>query len=313
LNLDYVVDKYYEFFRHFQWNIGVVEEPIQAFLEPDLRPSVHWLPSLGRDRFLADPFGLVRDKKVHILCEEFDYRSRKGVISSVEVSADWTASPPLPVISRPVHMSYPYILEYEGGIYCVPETHDAREVRMYRADEFPSRWTPEAVLVRDIPALDGTMFEHGGRWWLACTDFDRGPETHLSLWHAPAPFGPWEPHAGNPVKTDIRSARPAGTPFRVRGDLYRPAQDCSKRYGGRVVINRVVHLTPTEFEEEPVAVVDPFGGGPFPDGIHTLSAVGKFTLVDGYRFRFIPSAFRNAVTRELRARRGAAHSVLRRG
>ena len=100
-----------------------------------------------------------------------------------------------------------------------------------------------------------------------------------------------EPHALNPVKMDVRSARPAGTPFIHKGVLYRPAQDCSNAYGGRIAINRVNRLTATEFDEETVKFIEPFIDGPFPDGIHTLSAVGDITLVDGKRERFIWQAF----------------------
>src|SRR5439155_16783323 len=116
------------------------------------------------------------------------------------------------------------------------------------------------------------------RWWLACTRRDVGENMPLFVWHARSLEGPWEPHALNPVKADIRSSRPAGTPFVHRDILYRPAQDSSRMYGGGIVINRVLRLTPTEFKEEPAAAVEPFSEGPFPDGIHTLSAVGEITL-----------------------------------
>ena len=112
----------------------------------------------------------------------------------------------------------------------------------------------------------------------------------LFVWHARNLEGPWEPHALNPVKADIRSSRPAGTPFVHGGMLYRPAQDCSRMYGGGIVINRVVRLTPTEFAEEPAATVEPFSESPFRDGIHTLSGVGDLTLIDSKRHRFVPSA-----------------------
>ncbi len=56
------------------------------------------------------------------------------------------------------------------------------------------------------------------------------------------------------------------------------------------MINRVLRLTPTEFKEEPAAAVEPFSVSPFPDGIHTLSAVGEITLIDSKRHRFDPSA-----------------------
>ncbi|MFP3900239.1 MAG: hypothetical protein ACLFXM_05250, partial [Acidimicrobiia bacterium] len=114
------------------------------------------------------------------------------------------------------------------------------------------------------------------------------PDADLHVWHAADLVGPWSPHRRNPVKMDVRSARPAGTPFVVDGVLHRPAMDNSRTYGGRVVINRVVELTPDTFEERPAAVVPPFPG-PFGRGIHTLAAAGPVTIVDGKRVRTVPT------------------------
>ena len=305
--------KFNELFRHFQWGIGVVREPIHAFLDADARPKVEWFAPLDKGRFLADPFGLMRDGRVRVLCEEFDYRTRKGTIVYLEFPIPPGMPQPQPVIRGPFHMSYPYLFEYHGNVYCVPETHHAREVSLYKAEEFPLRWNRAATLIKGIGGLDITIFEHSDRWWLACTDFDRGPETDLLVWHAPSPLGPWTPHPRNPVKRDIGSARSAGTPFRHKGNLYRPAQDCSKRYGGRIVLNRITRLTPTEFQEEPAAVVEPYSEGPYPDGIHTLSAAGDYTLVDGYRLTFIKSAFRNAVRRDYQGYRASVGAFIHKG
>jgi hypothetical protein len=105
-------------------------------------------------------------------------------------------------------------------------------------------------------------------------------------------MGPWLPHALNPVKTDARSARPAGTPFVVAGRLYRPSQDNSRIYGGRVVVNEVEVLTPDDFAERRVGFVQPWPGSPYPDGLHTLSAVGGRTLIDGNRRHLVKGALR---------------------
>jgi hypothetical protein len=64
--------------------------------------------------------------------------------------------------------------------------------------------------------------------------------------------------------------------------------DNSGSYGGRIVINRVVTLTPDAFAEEVAAVLPPFPG-PFGDGIHTVAASGSATVVDGMRWRVVPS------------------------
>jgi hypothetical protein len=82
------------------------------------------------------------------------------------------------------------------------------------------------------------------------------------------------------VKTDVRNSRPGGTPFVHEGRLYRPAQDCSVRYGWRLVINEIVELSASDFREVPVRVIGPLEASPYPHGFHTLSACGPFTLVD---------------------------------
>ena len=88
----------------------------------------------------------------------------------------------------------------------------------------------------------------------------------------------------NPVRCDVRNARPAGPPFVHEGCLYRPAQDCSRSYGGAIVLNRIDVLTTEWFHETPMARIQPDPNGPYPDGTHTLSPLGPTqTLVDGKR------------------------------
>ena len=85
-----------------------------------------------------------------------------------------------------------------------------------------------------------------------------GVQLEIHQVHAQELEGPWRPHASNPVKIDVCSARSAGTPFLVDCALFRPAQDCSRSYGGRITINRVQKLSPTEFLEE---IERAIGGG----------------------------------------------------
>jgi hypothetical protein len=265
--------------------------------------EIQYLASNRNSLFLADPFGLVRNGRLTVLCEDLDYRSCKGVISSFELEGSprrgFGRVQPQPVMEFATHASYPYLLEHQGEIYCIPETARLREVSLYRAHPFPTHWSRVGTLLADVAALDSTVFQYQGLWWLTCTDKDRGAHSKLFIWVAADLFGPWTPHASNPVKIDVRSARPAGTPFVHQGVLYRPAQDCSRTYGGGVVIHRVTRLTPTEFSEEPVAVIRPDATGDYPDGVHTLAAAGNLTLIDGKRLVFKGAEFRRALRREL--------------
>jgi hypothetical protein len=287
---------------HETWNIGIVREPISAFLQPHASRRIEWFYPLERGKFLADPFGVFRSETLYVFCEEYDYLSQKGRIVYVTSSRENRISKPALAIDLPHHISYPFLLEYQGETYCIPETWQARKISLYKAQQFPRRWTKIATLVDNFAGVDSTVFMYDGGWWLACTDQNTGRWDKLFLWYASDIVGPWSPHEANPVKIDIRSSRPAGTPFIHDDCLYRPAQDCSLTYGGRIVLNRIVTLTPTQFREEPAGVIESDANGPYPDGVHTLSAVGDITLIDGKRLASIKSTIGRA-TRSHLARR----------
>jgi hypothetical protein len=289
--VNFVRDQVAAVSRSPQWNVGIVDAPIQRFVDETYEPHVRWRPRPPRGRFLADPFGLPDAPESEWLVESYDYATGRGVISVVDPSRPETARPSaLPVDT---HASYPYLLRHRGQVYCVPQLDDARGIRVFRSVRYPDEWEDAGVLIADVTARDPTAFEHDGRWWLTYTDA-AAAFTDLHVWWADDLFGTWHPHAANPVKIDARSARPAGTPFVHDGRLYRPAQDCSREYGGAVAICRVDALTPTDFREEVVRVVRNLAGT-YRHGTHTLASVDGATLVDGKRLAFTFSGTRRAL------------------
>jgi hypothetical protein len=285
-----------------QWNVGIVEAPISDFLT-DRVPHIHWFPTLRRPRFLADPFGAHRDGKLTVLMEEWDARrsgsSRRGRIVAVNWAGNGGITEPRLAMDHPFHTSYPFLVEHEGHMFCIPETAAAERIDLYRATSFPVEWVKVGSLVEGFAVTDPTVFRHEGRWWLLGSGH-RLASDDLYCWFAEELTGPWSPHPGNPLKTDVRSTRPAGTPFLHDGQLYRPAQDNSRSYGGSTVLNRILKLTPTTFEEEAVRVITPSKYGPYPDGLHTLSSVGGLTLVDGKRNLFVWQSFLDALGSRVR-------------
>jgi hypothetical protein len=287
--------------RHPDWNIGIIDAPIDQVPAMDA-PAVTWLP-LRPEHFAADPFGIERDGTLHVFFEDFDQRAVRGVIGHLTVAPDGTVSDPEVVLDPGVHASYPYLIEHDDTVFMLPETSAAGELILYEAVEFPSRWRPAATLLPGVPAADASIVEFDGRWWLFATRSDRGANQNLFIWHASTLFGPWTPHALNPVKTDARSARPAGTPYISNGRLMRPSQDNSRIYGGRVIVNEIDILTPDAFAERPVGVVQPRPGTPYQGGLHTLSAVGGRTLIDGNHLHLVRGALRANLESKLPRRR----------
>jgi hypothetical protein len=261
------------------WKVGVVRAPIQRFLDPDFRPDIHWLPFDRPKEFIADPFFETSGPAMSILAERYDYDGKRGYI--VRVQLDTNGEPRLETILETAgHLSYPYLLRHNGVKYVIPESSSAREVALYRIEEPGGRMTRVLTLVKNFAAVDATVIQHADRWWMFATDVEGPTDANLHVWHAPELYGPWEAHALNPVKVDVRSSRPAGTPFYHEGSLYRPAQNCSIRYGGSTTINRILRLTPTEFAEEPVRELRHDDNSRY-SGFHTLSAGDGWTVVDG--------------------------------
>ena len=282
-------------FRHEKWNIGIMECPIQSFISPGRMPEIKWLPQQKNNRFIADPFGFVFQGNIYVAAEEFDYCNPKGKISVIAINDKNTLSKPETVIKLPAHMSYPYILEYQGDTYCIPETYENNNVALYIAEELPLKWKRVTTLIEDFSAVDSTIFQHNGYWWLFCTNKNTDPNNNLYIWYSEKLAGPYKSHANNPVKTDIRSARPGGTPFYHDGNLYRPAQDCTINYGRRVAINRIDVLNKIEFSEETVSVIEPDTDCKYRNGLHTISSVGNVTLIDGKYHKLSLCALRGAL------------------
>lgn len=239
-----------------------------------------------RDRFWADPFPVLHHGSHWIFFEE-KVSSAPGRIAVVEVGPEGMIGQPKSVLERPYHLSYPFVFEWEGEIYMLPETEHNRTVELYRAEDFPTRWTLDRVFFSDVRAVDATLAEIKGRWWM----FVNIAESHaplndeLHVYHAVTPLGPWVAHAGNPVKSDVRSARPAGRPFHFGGSWYRPAQDSSGRYGAAIVINRITRLDEKVFAEEEVGRLLP-AWRPDLVATHTLNAAGGLTVIDAQRLRW---------------------------
>lgn len=277
-----------DLFTMEEWNVGTVPGGPEQVFKHGLIDRAKWLPSAGRFRFRSDPFGWRdEDGRTILLYEAFDYRDGKGrIVRNVdgqeEVIGDF-----------PYHAAYPYLIESDGQRHAIPELSEMACPAAYPVTRTSPKWTLEGIPLKgleDVPLSDGTVFHHGDRFWLFGMRSNQESGTVLHAWHAPARLGPWTPHERNPIKIDITSSRPGGTPFMWQGDLIRPAQDCSTTYGAAIVLNRIDVLTPAAFEETTIARITPDRNSPYPDGAHTLNVANGMILLDAKRHRRHPLA-----------------------
>ena len=248
---------------------------------PDLSPFrfTRIVPPI--DRIWADPFPLFVDGRYYVLFEELLFRSPKGRICGFELDEKGVVGDAVPVLERDHHLSYPYTFEWNGDRYMIPESVANRTVDLYRAVKAPYEWKFERTLLNDVRLVDSTVVEIDGRWWMFAGAVSRGGSRgdELNIYHADSPLGPWCPHRRNPVVSDVRHARPAGRVFQVGDTWYRPAQNCSRRYGWAITLRRIVRLDPSEFVEETVSTLTPDWHRSLL-GTHTVNAVNGLTVID---------------------------------
>src|SRR5262249_43853350 len=231
---------------------------------------------------LADPFLIHRNGGIYCFVEDFDYVSRRGCIDVYQIKEGGGIRLGTALRER-FHLSFPYLFHYRGELYMCPESSENRDIRIYKCVEFPLVWTLETIAMKNVSAADTMLFERGGKWWML-TNIDQlevGDHcSELFIFSSRSPIhGEWNPHSLNPVIVDASRARNAG--YLVDGEtLYRCSQGQGYDfYGKQVLINKVLQLTESSYQEICSFVVKPsFGKGVV--GTHHLHGDGQFTAFD---------------------------------
>jgi hypothetical protein len=238
------------------------------------------------DRFWADPNLVVRGGRYFVIFEEYLYATNRAHISVLVLGADGRYEPPVPIIERPYHLSYPQLFSWEGDLYLVPESKENRTIEAYRCKQFPYEWEPAGVLMEGVEAVDATFLQHEGRWWLFANMIETegiSSWDELFLFSASSPLSrSWTPHPMNPIVSDVARSRPAGPIFRRDGRLYRPSQNSARCYGRAFNINEITELSTTRYAERIVKTVEPSWATELL-GTHTYVSEAGLTLIDGLR------------------------------
>ncbi len=248
-----------------------------------------------KGRFLADPFVFSKNGLDYIFVEDLFFSDNKGRISVIEI-LDGGHQFLGVALEESFHLSFPFVFEDEGEIYMVPEAHQSNQIRLYKCDDFPMKWSLDTVLMEDISAADTMVFKIDRKWFLLTnissqSASDHNSELHIfyseelrsSKWHS---IG-----SGNPVIFDSGRARNAGF-FWHDGHMHRVNQVHGKaHYGKSFAVNKVKQISEIEYAEERAFEIAPN----FKDDIlstHHFSANDRIAVVDYCRKERFRSAIR---------------------
>lgn len=233
-------------------------------------------------KFYADPFVIKHKGKNYIFFEDFCYIKSKGVISFIEVDRDGNYTDAERVLEKKYHLSYPFLFEWNNQIFMIPETGQNRTIELYSAINFPYGWKLEKVLMKDIKAFDSTIWFSDQKAWMLTNIVGAGRPgcTDLYLFYADTVFDEWKVHPRNPIISNIASARPGGNLFMHKGEIIRPSQNCSVRYGQALVFNKITCMTEYEYGELKIEQANPSW---YPENLsfHTYNFNEDLEVIDG--------------------------------
>jgi hypothetical protein len=243
----------------------------------------------SEEKFWADPFIISCNRKFYLFVEEFIYRTSKGHISVIELDYTGNILGAEIIIDRPYHMSYPFIFEKDNNYFMIPETSQNKTIELYKCIDFPYKWEFTKNILKNISAVDTTLFFFNNKYWLfTCVDETNNNSegsTELFLFYSDDIFSDnWTSHPCNPIISDVRTARPAGKLFVSDNKIYRPSQDCSERYGKGFNLSHVTKLSESEYEEILVEKIVP-KWNKILRGTHTFNFDKNITVIDAYSYR----------------------------
>lgn len=261
------------------WSIGIYEGSSPL----DLRPSEH-APNpvlTARDvtdvpaEFVADPFMVYDNGTYYMFFEVLNSQKNLGDIGLATSTDGFHWHYEKVVLSERFSMSYPYVFEWKKDYYLIPESNQVKEVRLYRASDFPVKWEFAGKLLRGQRYSDSSVFQYDDRWWMFTATRSRPHNNgRLRLYYADSPAGHWTEHPLSPVvKNDPKIARPGGRVL-VSGDgVVRFAQEDYPVYGKQVWAFRITQLDGLRYREEPLGnrpVICPTGAGWNAGRMHTV-------------------------------------------
>ncbi len=281
--LYHIWKKIRSFFFLDQWIIMIASSAgYKSLAWKDFKPLI---PPV--DRFWADPFIWLHENNYYIFSEELLYSTHRGRIACLTLDNNLDITSNQVVLERPYHLSYPFLFEHTGQLYMIPETGKNNGVELYHCTHFPDQWEFEKTLISNICALDATLLEAQGKWWLFANIQEKGGSSWdtLHLYYSNHPFSDeWIPHPLNPIVKSVHSARPAGRIFSDNGKLIRPSQDCSVRYGYAINFNQIVTLTETDYLEACEQTFKPMQKSSI-HATHTYNNLAGVTVIDAIRRR----------------------------
>lgn len=265
--------------RREQWTIGIYRSDspfhfnqLQGWLNPLFRAED---VTDVTAKFVADPF-LIKDGSTwELFFEVYNNDTKQGDLAVATSKNTWVWHYEKVILDEPFHLSYPYVFKADDGYYLIPESFEANSIRLYKADDFPTKWSFVKTLIQGRDYVDNSIVYYNHKWWLfsSVTSNDT-----LYLHYADSLTGPWKEHPQSPiVRQDAHKARPSGRLIIYENKLHRFTMDVNPPAGThQVMAYEVTEITSDSYSErlaQNVPVIMASGSGWNGQAMHQLDPV----------------------------------------
>lgn len=203
----------------------------------------------------ADPFLFVQDETLFLFYEKQTYWN-PGTIEMICTRdlKKWTN--PKTVLKETCHLSYPYVFEYDGSVYMIPETSKLGEIRLYKSNETLTSFKYVKTLISDIPCnnsksdfADSSLLFLNDTVYLFSTTTNNSLNYELRLFFSDNIMGQFQEHPKSPIIIGNKYGRNGGGVIEHNGKIFRISQDCKISYGNDINIFEITDISKTDYRE----------------------------------------------------------------
>ena len=228
----------------------------------------------------ADPFMFVKDNCLFLFYES-QRAGEKGIIRMMKTNNmhDWTK--PVTVLKEPFHLSFPFVFEFNGSAFMIPESQEADSIFLYKGNHDLTSFSLERVLMTK-PRTDKIMFNFcdshviyiDGYFYLF-TSVAYDWTYHLELYYTDDILhNDFVKHPCSPIYIGNDYGRSGGSIIHLNDNYYRISQKCDQSYGENISVHRITLLNKEEYKEELfIKNILTSGRSPYNSGGHQLNIV----------------------------------------
>lgn len=247
-----------------------------------------------KKRWFADPFCFEKDGEIYVFME-IRYIDKLYAEIGYSKLENGVLTEPKTIIDTKYHMSFPFIFEYNGEIFMMPESCAVNKIQLFRCVDFPEKWEEYSFVKDNRGFYDSVIFEKDGKRFMftshATSDLYG---SKLYLLEIGGTVENPEIISEKEITNDYRISRQGGKMLEKNGKLIRVAQDCSKSEYGRALEfleiddlenyteHSIRHISPKDIKTEKNihGII----------GVHTYNRVNNFDVVDLKISRFYSKA-----------------------